>query len=230
MSETVTAHAVRVGEKSQEPDGHAKGQANATVNVRPLLQVQTLSLGGRRPEPRRSLRVRRPRGLRRLDQTLGSPRASCSATCQGLRGRRLRFPQTVSTYSSAPQPPCHSLPEGASFLPSGPHSGRQLRLKAELPHRASCGSRCPLLRPAARCALRQFAAPSALGARRPGRTPYAARPFTQSPPGGLRVHSRAAHSVRQASSALQPLAIIPCLSLSLTLQMVACLAQCTKVR
>ncbi len=31
MSETVTAHAVRVGEKSQEPDGHAKGQASASV-------------------------------------------------------------------------------------------------------------------------------------------------------------------------------------------------------
>ncbi len=31
MSETVTAHAVRVGEKSQEPDGHATGQAGASV-------------------------------------------------------------------------------------------------------------------------------------------------------------------------------------------------------
>ncbi len=95
---------------------------------------------------------------------LGSPRASCSATCRGLRGTRLRFPQTVSTCTPAPQPPCHSLPEGASFLPSGPRSGRQLRLKAELPHRTSCGSRCPLLRPAARRTLRQFAAPSALSA------------------------------------------------------------------
>ena len=31
MSETVTAHAVRVGENSQQPDGHAKGQASVSV-------------------------------------------------------------------------------------------------------------------------------------------------------------------------------------------------------
>jgi hypothetical protein len=31
MSETVTAHAVRVGDNSQQPDGHAKGQASASV-------------------------------------------------------------------------------------------------------------------------------------------------------------------------------------------------------
>jgi len=59
------------------------------------------SQGGRRPEPHRPLRVRRPRGLRRLDRTLGSPRADCSATCQGLRGRRLRFPKTTRRLSTA---------------------------------------------------------------------------------------------------------------------------------
>jgi hypothetical protein len=31
MSETVTAHAVRVGDNSQQPDGHAKGQASVSV-------------------------------------------------------------------------------------------------------------------------------------------------------------------------------------------------------
>ena len=42
---------------------------------------------------------------------LGSSRSSCFATCQELRGSRLRFPQTKASIpgAQAPQPPCHSL-------------------------------------------------------------------------------------------------------------------------
>ena len=47
---------------------------NVIANVLALFHMQTVSQGGRRPEPRRLLRIRRTRGLRKLDPTLGSCR------------------------------------------------------------------------------------------------------------------------------------------------------------
>ena len=66
--------------------------ANVTANLRPLLHELTVSPGGRHPEPRRPLHVRRPRGLRRLASRWGrqSPRASRFHTPPL---KRFRFPR-----------------------------------------------------------------------------------------------------------------------------------------
>ena len=81
-----------------------------------------------------------------------------------LRCNVPRTPRKSSLLSCpAPQPPCHSLPERASFLAPGRQSGRPLRPRAEWPCRPACGRRgIRFSRPVARRALRQFAASSAL--------------------------------------------------------------------
>ena len=120
------------------------------MNDRPLLQVQTVSPGGRRPEPRRPLRVRRPRGLRTLDPTLGSaeitgkpfPRTSVEAfartTMNTVRGTAVHTEAEdgLRVHSRAPHFVQHLFPSFCALVlvplacPLGRRSFRVARLAA----------------------------------------------------------------------------------------------------